>query len=157
MPPFRTDRTCLGFVSSQSHCYSTTTGVSTTTTQPLPNSLSLSSLVKSLNMPSRKASCCLLLLFLAVSTFAIPIKRRRIPPVSVAEELAPKPIEQVSRAFETLLSPAATEEWRLHQTPPANVVPPRNQEGSTRQQLDLALPPTNHRRVRDPIGKSGSV
>ncbi|KAJ1597195.1 hypothetical protein NDA14_000497 [Ustilago hordei] len=108
-------------------------------------------------MPSRKASCCLLLLFLAVSTFAMPIKRRRIPSVSAAKELAPKPIEQASRAFETLLSPASTEESRLYQTPPANVVPPRNQEGSTRQQLDLALPPTNHRRVRDPIDKSRSV
>lgn len=157
MAPFRTDPTCLGFVSSQSHYYSTTTGVSTTTTQPLPNSLSLSSLVKSLNMPSRKASCCLLLLFLAVSTFAMPIKRSQIPPVSVAEELASKPFEQASRAFETFSSPASTEERRLYQTPPANVVPPRNQEGSTRQQLDLALPPTNHKRVRNPIGKSYSV
>ncbi|SAM82471.1 uncharacterized protein UBRO_04499 [Ustilago bromivora] len=108
-------------------------------------------------MPPRKASCCLLLLFLAVSTFAMPIKRRQIPPVRVAEELAPKPIEQFSRALETLFSPASTEESHLYQTPPAKVVPLRTQESSTRQQLDLALPLTNHRRVSDPIAKSFSV
>ncbi|SOV03932.1 uncharacterized protein UDID_19359 [Ustilago sp. UG-2017a] len=70
-------------------------------------------------MPPRKASCCLLLLFLAVSTFAMPIKRRQIPPVRVAEELAPNRSSNSAELWRRSSLQHRRKNRHLYQTPPA--------------------------------------
>lgn len=99
----------------------------------------------------------ILLFFLIEDVSATPLRRRGMPPTNMAEEIVSAPIEEVRRAFETFYSPASLDESGRHETSLERTLRQSNQEGAARRQVELNLSANNHRRVREPAGKSFSA